>query len=433
MAMISKLAVEKFRGINNLKVDNLNRVNLFVGDNNCGKTSVMEALQLFRTSELLGNIYSIARQRESIFWMNSNSLYENFICMFPHDGSKLEIKISGICNGKEMEYDIQGKEEQMLIDVKELDKFFVMENAEWLAQDSKIEKFEGMISYKNGEITKEQPIEINRLTGISGTPASEADTLKIIYVAPFEHLKGSVIGQIIKNDGYKAICLKALQLFDFEIEDMMIFRSDVGNRPVEYLKHKRLGNMPLSTFGDGIKKVLVLSNAIAKAAGGILLIDEIETAIHKKYYDDIYRFCYYKTGNSSLSYDLAQETFLKLIKYIGTYKHRGKFKSYLITIAMNVCNTYFDKNKVELEELDDNQTYKENDSNELSRIEQKNSIDKALKELPEKQKEVIILKYYEDLKIKDISKILDEKVPTIKSRLKQGIEKLSRYLGKEDF
>jgi AAA15 family ATPase/GTPase len=48
--------------------------------------------------------------------------------------------------------------------------------------------------------------------------------------------------------------------------------------------------MPLSTFGDGIKKILVLSNAIAEAAGGILLIDEIETAIHKKYYDDIFHF-----------------------------------------------------------------------------------------------------------------------------------------------
>lgn len=103
---------------------------------------------------------------------------------------------------------------------------------------------------------------------------------------------------------------------------------------------------------------------------------ELLEILIEKYYDDIYRFCYYKTGNSSLSYDLTQETFLKLIKYIGTYKHKGKFKSYLITIAMNVCNTYFDENKVELEEL---------------------------------------------------------KVPTIKSRLKQGIEKLSRYLGKEDF
>ena len=36
--------------------------------------------------------------------------------------------------------------------------------------------------------------------------------------------------------------------------------------------------------------MLALSNGIAMAAGGILLIDEIETAIHKKYYDDIFRF-----------------------------------------------------------------------------------------------------------------------------------------------
>ena len=42
----------------------------------------------------------------------------------------------------------------------------------------------------------------------------------------------------------------------------------------------------------------------------------------------------------------------------------------------------------------------------------------------------LIAKYYEDLKIKDMAKILDEKVPTIKSRLKQGLEKMSRYLKK---
>lgn len=71
---------------------------------------------------------------------------------------------------------------------------------------------------------------------------------------------------------------------------MLILKNEISNRPVEYLQHARLGNMPLSTFGDGIKKVLVLSNAIVKAAGGILLIDEIETALHKKYYDDFFRF-----------------------------------------------------------------------------------------------------------------------------------------------
>lgn len=65
---------------------------------------------------------------------------------------------------------------------------------------------------------------------------------------------------------------------------------EVGNRPVEYLKHKKLGNMPLSTYGDGIKKVLALSNAIAMAAGGILLIDELKQQFIRSTIDDIFQF-----------------------------------------------------------------------------------------------------------------------------------------------
>lgn len=160
---------------------------------------------------------------------------------------------------------------------------------------------------------------------------------------------------------------------------------------------------------------------------------ELLEVLIQNYYDDIYRLCYYKIGNASISYDLTQETFLKLIKYIGNYKDRGKFKSYLIAIAINVCNTYFDKNNRNLEELDSNQSYDQNTSNELERIDKKDIVVQALNKLPKKQKEVIILKYYEDLKIRDIAKILDEKVPTIKSRLKQGLERMRGYLGKEEF
>ncbi|MCI8485978.1 MAG: RNA polymerase sigma factor, partial [Clostridia bacterium] len=78
---------------------------------------------------------------------------------------------------------------------------------------------------------------------------------------------------------------------------------------------------------------------------------ELLEVLIQKYYDDIYRLCYYKTGNASISYDLTQETFLKLIKYIENYKDKGKFKSYLITIAINVCNTYFHQNNIDIEEL----------------------------------------------------------------------------------
>jgi len=48
--------------------------------------------------------------------------------------------------------------------------------------------------------------------------------------------------------------------------------------------------MPISTYGDGIKKVILIADKIARAADGILLIDEIETAIHAKSYETIFSF-----------------------------------------------------------------------------------------------------------------------------------------------
>lgn len=290
MALISKLVIERFRGIKNLKMENLNSINLLVGDNNCGKTSVLEAVQLFGTYGHVGNVYKIARQRESAFPLNSNSAYENLIFMFPHDEDELSIKINGICNDKNILFEFAGNQKRVLLDEKELNRLSVRDSMKVVGNEMETDLFEGECFYEFEKIKTRSMTKLYRFMGVTGIPTSNKDDLKIIYVAPFEHLKGSVISQIIKSDEYKEICLKALQLFDSDIEDMMIFKSDVGNNPVEYLKHKRLGNMPLSTFGDGIKKVLVLSNAIARAAGGILLIDEIETAIHKKYYDDIFRF-----------------------------------------------------------------------------------------------------------------------------------------------
>ena len=49
MAMLNELSIECFRGIQNLTINELRRINIVVGDNNCGKTSVMEAIQLLRT------------------------------------------------------------------------------------------------------------------------------------------------------------------------------------------------------------------------------------------------------------------------------------------------------------------------------------------------------------------------------------------------
>lgn len=289
MAMLQELFIERFRGICDLKVEELNQINLIVGDNNCGKTSMLEAIQLVGPSFGTGNIFRIARQREYLMGFAGNSIYDSFICMFPHDGSELLIHVSGVCDNKDISYVVKGEQQTILMDPKDMNRKTIRELRE-ISEPMEVEAFDGSIFYRNGERVHSKEIKVNQLSRLSGVTLERAREYDIVYVSPFEHLKGDVISRIVKNDEYKEICLRALQLFDPDIVDMMIFKSDVGNRPVEYLKHRKLGNMPLSTFGDGIKKVLVLANAIAKAAGGIVLMDEIETAIHKKYYDEIFRF-----------------------------------------------------------------------------------------------------------------------------------------------
>ncbi|MCR4653737.1 MAG: AAA family ATPase [Eubacterium sp.] len=290
MAYLEKLQIDRFRGIKALKIHELKNVNLVVGDNNCGKTSVLEAIQLLRTSGSLANVYQVSRLRDSISVSNANSIFDNFICMFPKDKDEVcRISVSGVCNDEDISFELKGKKDRVLIDTKELSarKLRTLE-----LQDSEIEAdvFEGDIRLVYGNEEKTHRVSVNQYSSVTGTSTLDKDSFNIVYVAPFEHLKGSVVSRILKNEAYKMICVKALQLFDPDIEDIMIFKSDIGNRPVEYIRHKSLGDMPISSFGDGIKKVLALANAIARAAGGILLIDEVETAIHKRYFDDILRF-----------------------------------------------------------------------------------------------------------------------------------------------
>lgn len=64
-----------------------------------------------------------------------------------------------------------------------------------------------------------------------------------------------------------------------------------------------------------------------------------------RYYTDIYRFCLYMIHDENDAYDLAQESFLKFIKYGTSYQH-DNLKGYLLTIARNICFHYF-RNKKE--------------------------------------------------------------------------------------
>lgn len=171
---------------------------------------------------------------------------------------------------------------------------------------------------------------------------------------------------------------------------------------------------------------------------------EYLNVIAEKYYDDIYYFCCYQIGSREDAYDLAQDTFLRFIRYVDRYRYRN-LKGYLLTIAMNLCRNYGSKAGKEsaLQEYNGFETEKIRDS-----IEEENRgsydgdygvhensllLQEALQKLPDFQREAVLLHYFYGYKNREISRMTGASYGAVKSRVKQGLEKLKQLLDREDF
>ncbi|MFD1738403.1 RNA polymerase sigma factor [Bacillus salitolerans] len=153
----------------------------------------------------------------------------------------------------------------------------------------------------------------------------------------------------------------------------------------------------------------------------------------RRYYKPIYGFIYRKVGNKETAYDLTQEIFIKVIQRIPSYSQKGTFKSWLFSIAVNHCRDYWGSAhyRNSLQHIELPESLESNGSSVSYIFERKKSRDQvrsAIQSLPEYQREALILKYFHDMKIKEIAVVTNASVPTVKSRLKQGLGKLANLL-----
>ena len=155
----------------------------------------------------------------------------------------------------------------------------------------------------------------------------------------------------------------------------------------------------------------------------------------RKYYEQIYFYCVRRCyGDRTLAADLTQDIFLRLVEHVGDYRWKGKFFNYLFTIAVNRCNNHYKKKALEQVEFDDSQLAAVHSSvlDRMAANEESRQIQAALDSLPEMQREAIILKYYHDLKVKDIARITGVGLSTAQSRIHQGLGKLAKILDRKE-
>jgi RNA polymerase sigma-70 factor (ECF subfamily) len=141
---------------------------------------------------------------------------------------------------------------------------------------------------------------------------------------------------------------------------------------------------------------------------------------------------------------LVQETFLKLLKSIEQYQYPRPFKPWLYAIATNRARDHF-------KQADSRRTASAPDEPGFwqarggqtgsleqklvardSAVHQKTAVATALRSLPDHQREVVLLRYYQDFSLADISAALDIPLGTVKSRLSLATKRLRQIMENEE-
>ena len=155
---------------------------------------------------------------------------------------------------------------------------------------------------------------------------------------------------------------------------------------------------------------------------------------YEEFADSIFRYCYFHTSSREKALDLTQDTFIKAWEYVAAGQKRKieNLKPFLYMVARNLIID--DRRKKKSDSLDKMRENGFELASEESEIIVRENIFEAklaletIEQLDIKYKEVIILRFVEDMSVKDIARILKKSENTISVRIHRGIEKLKKIL-----
>ncbi len=164
------------------------------------------------------------------------------------------------------------------------------------------------------------------------------------------------------------------------------------------------------------------------------------SALIERHNQRISSFIYSKVLDRDITEDIFQDTFIKVIKTLkrGSYNEEGKFLPWVMRIAHNLIIDHFRKNKrmPKFESSDDFNIFSVISDDKLNAEKQiiKNQIDSDLgsliDELPDDQREVLIMRIYKDMSFKEISENTGVSINTALGRMRYALINLRKIIEK---
>ena len=147
----------------------------------------------------------------------------------------------------------------------------------------------------------------------------------------------------------------------------------------------------------------------------------------------VFAFLFRMLGSSEEAEDLCQDTFMKLIQAAGRYQPDGKFQSWLFRIAGNQARSRLRRRKILrwlplTNDFDDTPTNDPNALDTLSAQDQQREVQEALARLPERQREALVLKHYQDMSYQEIADAMESTVSSVQMLLHRATTALRKDL-----
>ena len=276
---IESLTIGAFRGLRDVALEGLGRVNLLVGPNNTGKTSVLEALAIHCRPRSVRTWLSVAGNREGREWTPPENIEWLFPRKLPSPSlDAIEINSSGVfSSATSVAYQEVSKIERRDLvndDGETIDTYDEEVRGANLAvtvgvAGEKRERFE--LSLWWDQIRHDPP---------KNGPIGEA--IETTMITPVSHrierlqLKRLTEGTL---EGVKREALGLLNEIDPTIAGVDILTPD-GTRSAILVERQDGVRLPLSAFGDGLRRALLMAFTVPTVPGGLLLVDELESSLH---------------------------------------------------------------------------------------------------------------------------------------------------------
>ena len=318
--MITNITIENFRQFNKLEVKDLKRINFFVGKNNCGKTTVLEALYIMIAPQnyqawanLLG-FRGLALQNDLMLNAFGNSPKNTIQLSVDNNKEHCELIISPKTENEIPFTSLPGENNQA--------KKEYHYDITWSDNNNNNKVYKAsVLVLQNGD----QLVSTKQFLKSYGTGNFLSD--KILIGA----MKGQIENLLKNSQEHKLVEL--LKLFSDTITNILVIGNDI------YIENKDSGRLPLVLMGDGLKKYLAIICSLLDDELNYICLDEIENGLHFETQKMLLRAILRLSKEKSLQMFITTHSY-ETLKFLSEIMQEDEFNTQQDEVqVINVANT----------------------------------------------------------------------------------------------